>query len=45
MNDGLNALNDLQLAVKHGLPCKNNSEYYARLAKLYASKLILKLSS
>lgn len=36
MNDGFNALNDLQLAVKYGLPVKNNPEYYAKLAKFYA---------
>jgi hypothetical protein len=41
MNDGLNGLNDLQLAVKCGLPVKNNPEYYAKLAKFYASKFIL----
>lgn len=38
MNDGLNGLNDLQLAVKYGLPVKNNPEYYAKLAKFYACK-------
>lgn len=36
MNDGTNGLNDLQMAVKHGLPTKNNSEYYAKLARFYA---------
>jgi SET and MYND domain-containing protein 4 len=36
MNDGFNGLNDLQLAVKCGLPVKNNAEYYAKLAKFYA---------
>ncbi|CRL06484.1 CLUMA_CG019432, isoform A [Clunio marinus] len=36
MNDGLNGLNDLQLAVKCGLPVRNNPDYYAKLAKFYA---------
>lgn len=40
MNDGFNGLNDLQLAVKHGLPVKNNPEYYAKLAKFYARELL-----
>ena len=39
MNDGFNGLNDLQLAVKYGLPVKNNPEYYAKLAKFYACEL------
>lgn len=43
MNDGINALNDLQLAVKCGLPVKNNAEYYAKLAKFYACELIVQL--
>lgn len=43
MNDGLNGLNDLQLAVKYGLPVKNNPEYYAKLAKFYACKCSLPL--
>lgn len=38
MNDGFNGLNDLQLAVKQGLPVKNNPEYFAKLAKFYASE-------
>jgi hypothetical protein len=41
MYDGFNGLKDLQLAVKYGLPVKNNSDYYAKLAKFYASKFIL----
>lgn len=43
MNDGFNGLNDLQLAVKHGLPVKNNPEYYAKLAKFYACEFIVQL--
>lgn len=36
LHDGVHALNDLQLAVKCGLPVKDNAEYYAKLAKNYA---------
>lgn len=43
MNDGSNGLSDLQLAVKHGLPTKNNSEYYAKLARFYACELMCSL--
>jgi hypothetical protein len=39
MNDGTNALSDLQLAAKCGLPVKNNPEYYAKLARFYACEL------
>lgn len=45
MNDGINGLNDLQLAVKHGLPTKNNSEYYAKLARFYACELMCTFQS
>lgn len=38
LNDGTNGLNDIQLATKYGLPVKNNAEYYAKIAKLYARK-------
>lgn len=45
MNDGVHALSDLQLAVKCGLPVKDNPDYYAKLARIYAceydSELIL----
>lgn len=43
MNDGSNGLSDLQLAVKHGLPTKNNAEYYAKLARFYACELMCSL--
>lgn len=43
MNEGTNALNDLQLAVKCGLMVKNNAEYYAKLAKFYACEWIVQL--
>lgn len=43
LNDGFNGLNDLQLAVKYGLPVKNNPEYYAKLAKFYACEFIVQL--
>ena len=36
MYNGVYALKDLQLAVKYGLPVKNNAEYYAKLSKVYA---------
>ncbi len=35
MLDGEHGLSDLQLAVKCGLPVKENAEYYAKLAKFY----------
>lgn len=38
LNDGINGLKDIQLATKYGLPVKNNAEYYAKIAKLYARK-------
>jgi len=40
MSDGFNGLNDLQLAVKSGLPVKGNPEYYAKLSRFYACELI-----
>lgn len=43
MNDGFNGLNDLQMAVKQGLPVKNNPEYYAKLAKFYACEFMMQL--
>uniref|UniRef100_A0A182J6H9 SET domain-containing protein n=1 Tax=Anopheles atroparvus TaxID=41427 RepID=A0A182J6H9_ANOAO len=36
MLDGKRALQDLQLAVKCGLPVQQNADYYQRLAKCYA---------
>ncbi|KFB39589.1 AGAP002999-PA-like protein [Anopheles sinensis] len=36
MLDGKRAQQDLQLAVKCGLPVKQNAEYYLRVAKCYA---------
>lgn len=43
LNDGFNGLSDLQLAVKCGLPVKNNAEYYAKLARFYASEFVAQL--
>ncbi|XP_058062549.1 SET and MYND domain-containing protein 4 [Anopheles bellator] len=36
MLDGKHAMQDLQLAVKCGLPVKQNADYYQRVAKCYA---------
>lgn len=41
MNDAVNGLNDLQLAVKCGLNVKTDASYYAKLAKFYACELNL----
>lgn len=38
LNDGKNALSDLQCSLNNGLPAKHHGEYYVRLARANACK-------
>lgn len=38
LNDGKNALSDLQCSLNSGLPAKHHGEYYLRLARANACK-------
>lgn len=40
LNDGKNALADLQCSLNNGLPAKHHGEYYVRLARSNACKFV-----